>query len=103
MTTEFSYPSSEMNSNPTSTFLLGAQSALTDIENMNNSQHLPVQRQLSVPMRKQPRDDYDRLCRVSTASGTMMVLQNEPSTPLISEEDIVIENIYRDDEEGVSR
>ena len=95
-----------MNSNPTSTFVLEAQSALTDIAtstNIDNSQNLPVLRQLSVSMRKQPQDDYDRLCHVSTASGTMMVLHNEPSIPLVSEEDIVIENIYRDDEEGDSR
>ena len=56
----------------------------------NDSQHLPVLRQLSVPLRKRPQDNYDQLISVSTANN---------STPLTFE----VESDKRMTLEGVSR
>ena len=120
MTSEFSYTSSRVNSNspaPTSPPLVTKPTLEPLIEvtspvstdslvptNTNESQQSPVQhpaqRQLSIPKRKRPRDNYDRLIKVSAANGTTMVLQNE-TTPA-TREDTVIENIHSDEtlEEG---
>ena len=54
----------------------------TNSTNTNDSQRLPVLRQLSVPLTKRPRDNYDQLISVSRP--------NEP-TPLKTEEDTVNE------------
>ena len=66
----------------------------TDSTVTNDSQHLPVLRQLSVPLRKRPRNNYDQLMSVSTA--------NRP-TPLTSKEDTTIHSDKGKTLEGVSR